>query len=93
MRGKRAGHIRPAEPHRRCVACRTARAQRELLRLAAVDGQVQAGKSAGRGCYLCRSEDCARKALKTGQIARALKGRAADPALDRLLAWIGSPPA
>ena len=91
-RGRRAGHVRPAQPQRRCVGCREARPQRELLRLVAEGGQVALGaKAPGRGCYLCRNERCATKAVKSGQIKRALKGKAEGPALSRVLEWIGSP--
>ena len=62
--------------------------QLELLRVTA---QGPGRALPGRGCYLCRSESCARKALKTGQIARALKGKAGDPALARLLEWMAVP--
>lgn len=88
-RGKRAGHVRPAEPQRRCVGCREARPQRELLRLVVREGAVAPGaKAPGRGCYLCRNERCAAKAVKSGQIKRALKGKAEGPALGRVLDWI-----
>jgi len=37
---------------------------------------------------MCRDERCARAALKTGQIGRALKGKVAELSLDRLLGWM-----
>ncbi len=79
-------------PQRRCVGCRKVRPQPELLRLVAEAGQAVPGRrKPGRGCWLCRDEACARSALKTGQIPRALKGRAAAPELGRLLEWMGLP--
>jgi uncharacterized protein len=75
-------------PHRRCIACRTVRPQADLLRLSVRDGKVVPGKGPGRGCYLCRDPECARKALKAGRIGRALKGISEVPDLDRLLGWI-----
>jgi len=63
---------------------------RELLRLAAEDGETVAGSGKpGRGCWICRDEACARNALKGGGIPRALKGKGAAPSLDRLLGWMG----
>jgi predicted RNA-binding protein YlxR (DUF448 family) len=63
-----------------------------MLRLAAAAGQAVPGrKQPGRGCWLCREEACARSALKTGQIPRALKGAVAAPELGRLLEWMGLP--
>jgi len=41
----------------------------------------------GRGCWLCKEERCAKEAVKGGQIARAFKGKAKSPALERLLQW------
>jgi len=52
------------------------------------DGKVVPGKGPGRGCYVCRDPECARKALQGGRIGRALKGISEVPALDRLLGWI-----
>jgi predicted RNA-binding protein YlxR (DUF448 family) len=64
--------------------------QSQLMRLSAKGGAVVPGRSEpGRGCWLCREEACARSALKTGQIARALKTGAAAPELPRLLEWMG----
>jgi predicted RNA-binding protein YlxR (DUF448 family) len=77
--------VRPAEPQRRCVGCRKAKPQAALLRLTA---QGPGRSNPGRGCYLCRDERCARAALKTGQIGRALKGKVAELSLDRLLGWM-----
>jgi uncharacterized protein len=83
--------VRPAEPQRRCVGCRKVRPQRELFRLVAdAAGEAVPGRGKpGRGCWLCRDERCAREAVKTRAIARALKGKAATPTLDRLLGWMG----
>jgi predicted RNA-binding protein YlxR (DUF448 family) len=79
-------------PQRRCVGCRKVRPQPELLRLVAEGGQAVPGRhKPGRGCWLCRDEACARSALKTGQIPRALKGGAPAPELARLLEWMGLP--
>jgi len=80
--------MRPAEPQRRCIACRTPRAQEALLRLTGRDGKVVPGKGPGRGCYLCRDPECARKALQGGRIGRALKAIYEVQVLDRLLGWI-----
>jgi len=62
----------------------------ELLRLAAEAGQAVPGRGKpGRGCWICREVRCAREAVRKGEIPRALKGKAAAPALDRLLEWMG----
>jgi len=49
-------------PQRTCIACRTVRAKRELIRIVRdAEGRVHAdatGKQAGRGAYLCRAREC-----------------------------------
>jgi len=88
-RGRRAQRQRPAVPQRKCVGCRRVKPQPELLRLVAEAGQAVPGRhKPGRGCWLCRDASCARAALKSGQIPRALKGQAAAPELSRLLEWL-----
>jgi predicted RNA-binding protein YlxR (DUF448 family) len=89
-RGRRAQHQRPSEPLRRCVGCRTQKPQREIFRLAALEGEAVPGKGKpGRGCWICFDPACAEKAVKGGQIARAFKGKAKAPTLERLREWIG----
>jgi predicted RNA-binding protein YlxR (DUF448 family) len=69
---------RPARryPVRTCVACRTERQKRELIRIVrAPDGTVAmdaGGRAAGRGAYLCADASCWSLALKKGSIERAL---------------------
>ena len=63
-------------PSRSCVACRTARPKRELLRVVRTpDGRIEideSGRLAGRGAYLCRDGDCRTTAVERGALTRAL---------------------
>jgi hypothetical protein len=63
-------------PLRTCVACRTTRPKRELLRIVrAPNGEVivdTSGRAAGRGAYLCADGACWPQALKKSAIERAL---------------------
>ena len=49
-------------PQRTCIACRTVRGKRELVRIVHTEAnRVEAdatGKKAGRGAYLCRQREC-----------------------------------
>ena len=67
---------RPA-PMRTCVACRTERPKRELVRVVRrPDGSVAldaSGRSAGRGAYLCADGACWSAALKKHSLERALE--------------------
>ncbi|HET90907.1 MAG TPA: YlxR family protein [Chloroflexi bacterium] len=63
-------------PQRMCIACRTTRPKRELVRVVRTpDGAVivdETGKQNGRGAYLCRQQRCWDRALARDQLARAL---------------------
>jgi predicted RNA-binding protein YlxR (DUF448 family) len=64
-------------PQRTCIACRTASAKREFVRVVRTpQGTVEAdpsGKRAGRGAYLCARLSCWQEALKKDRLARALR--------------------
>ena len=66
------GHL----PTRTCVACRTSRPKRELVRLVRTpEGSVSVditGKLNGRGAYLCRSDECWTLAERRRALERAL---------------------
>jgi predicted RNA-binding protein YlxR (DUF448 family) len=66
------GHM----PTRTCIACRTSRPKRELVRLVRVpSGEVVVdgtGKLNGRGAYLCRSDECWTLAERRRALERAL---------------------
>jgi uncharacterized protein len=63
-------------PNRSCVACRTVRTKRELLRIVRSPvGDVSidlGGRAAGRGAYVCRAAECIDNAIKKGALNRAL---------------------
>lgn len=72
-----SAHTQPRRyPTRTCVACRTERQKRDLVRVVrAPDGSVaidSTGKAAGRGAYLCADGSCWTAALKKKSIERAL---------------------
>ena len=64
-------------PMRMCVACREMKPKKELLRVVRTpEGEIVAdetGRKNGRGAYLCRSEACFNKAVKTRALDRALE--------------------
>jgi uncharacterized protein len=63
-------------PTRTCVACRTTRQKRDLLRIVrAPDGVLRfdpSGRAAGRGAYICADGTCWSAAIKHKSIERAL---------------------
>ena len=63
-------------PQRTCVACRSERPKREMVRIVrAPDGAVSVdptGKRSGRGAYLCLQPPCWQAALKRHALDKAL---------------------
>lgn len=60
-------------PVRTCIACRTERPKRELFRIVkGADGILldPTGKAAGRGAYVCPSEECMKKVMQKKLLAR-----------------------
>lgn len=60
-----------------CIACRTPRDKRELVRIVrSPQGEISfdpTGKRSGRGAYLCPDEACFDRALHSRTLAAALK--------------------
>jgi predicted RNA-binding protein YlxR (DUF448 family) len=70
-----------SEPVRTCVGCGRRAAQSSLVRFAAVDGCVQAGRRLpGRGAYVCPSRVCFAQARRRRAFARSLRSPATVPA-------------
>ena len=66
----------PRVPTRTCVACRTPRPKRDLVRIVRTpDGRVvldETGRLAGRGAYVCRTASCLTIANTRSALSRAL---------------------
>ena len=56
-------------PMRTCIACRTSKPKRELIRVVKFNEQItldKTGKANGRGAYVCDDIECIKK-LKKGK--------------------------
>jgi hypothetical protein len=73
-------------PLRRCAGCGRRAPQRDLLRFAARDGVLVAGRDEpGRGAYTCRALACFERAASRGGFARVLRQQVrVGPELRRL---------
>ena len=75
-------------PQRTCVACRSVRAKRDLVRIVRTpSGELSVdlrGKVAGRGAYCDPDAGCLERGLREGAIARALEVTIDGPTADRL---------
>ena len=82
---RRAALAADRRPVRSCVACRSRRAQDELVRVTSVedvltvDAAAGASRGPGRGAYLCRDVACVARALERDALLlrRALRIRTA----------------
>jgi predicted RNA-binding protein YlxR (DUF448 family) len=73
-------------PTRTCAGCGRKAPQPELVRFAAVGGELQPGRTLpGRGVYTCRRLSCFERALAGRGFNRVLRRNVAvDPALARI---------
>jgi uncharacterized protein len=63
-------------PERTCTGCGAKRPKAALLRICARGGGIaidESSKAPGRGAYICRDAECARKARKKDSLSRSLK--------------------
>ena len=64
-------------PQRMCLGCREMKSKRELIRIVRspeADVLIDlTGKKAGRGAYICPTDICLTKALKSKALERALQ--------------------
>jgi predicted RNA-binding protein YlxR (DUF448 family) len=83
------------QPQRSCIACRTRRDQRELIRFVRTAGAGDAprvqvderGRASGRGAYLCAEAACWASALDGDVLQRALRGPVTSEDRDTLRAF------
>ena len=64
-------------PMRQCVGCGEMKSKKEMMRiLKTAEGDIVldvTGKKNGRGAYLCKSDECLKRARKTKGIERSFK--------------------
>ena len=73
------------------MACRKTRSKRELVRLVHIsDGSVEVdatGKKAGRGAYLCPTQECWEIGLKGGRLEHTLRTSLTQDNRDQLIRY------
>ncbi len=64
-------------PIRTCIACRSEKAKKELIRIVknkeGVFSVDRTGKASGRGAYVCDSETCMKKIIKNRLLNRTFE--------------------
>ena len=80
-------------PLRKCTGCGEMKPKKELVRvIKTVDEQILmdlTGKMNGRGAYVCRQEECLKKAIKTKAIERSLGVSVSDDVYEQLKKELG----
>ncbi|HWP98629.1 MAG TPA: YlxR family protein [Syntrophomonadaceae bacterium] len=75
-------------PQRMCVGCREMKNKRELIRIVRTpEGNVEVdrtGKRAGRGAYVCPSQNCLDQAVKGQRLQKALEKEIPAELLQRI---------
>lgn len=75
-------------PQRTCLACRTVRPKRDMVRLVRTESGAEidfSGKKAGRGAYLCRRPECWETGLKGNRLENTLRGNITRDNREKLL--------
>ena len=80
-------------PLRKCTGCGEMKPKKELVRvIKTVDEQILmdlTGKMNGRGAYVCRDEECLKRAIKTKAIERSLGIGVSDEVYEQLKKELG----
>lgn len=75
-------------PMRMCTACREMKPKKELARIVKTpENEIKldlTGKLNGRGAYICKSEECLEKAIKTGAVSRAFSCEISSDVFEQL---------
>ena len=65
------------KPTRTCMSCKKKKKKQDLLRIVrTVDGNIEpdlTGKKNGRGAYICKSEECLNRVIKSKRLERVLE--------------------
>ena len=75
-------------PQRTCIACKSIKDKKELIRIVRTkEGEIEldsTGRKNGRGAYICNNVECLEKAIKTKGLDRSFKMQVSKEVYDRL---------
>lgn len=75
-------------PQRMCIGCREMKEKRELIRIVKnKEGEIsfdESGKLPGRGAYVCKTQECLKKAQKNKGFEKTFKSTLPEDVLSRL---------
>ena len=80
--------VNKKKPARTCMACNEQKEKNELLRIVrSKDGVIEVdltGKKSGRGAYICKSEACLDKIIKSKRLEKAFEQEISSEIYDNL---------
>ena len=75
-------------PQRTCIGCNSKKNKNDLIRIVkSKDGNIsidRTGKVEGRGAYICDSEECLKKAIKSKRLERTFETKISDEIYESL---------
>ena len=81
-------------PMRMCLGCNEMKPKMELIRVVrSPEGEISLdfkGKAAGRGAYICRSEECLEKARKARRFEKSFSCKIEESVYEVMLNELGS---
>lgn len=75
-------------PMRTCIACKTAKPKKELIRVVKFNDDIsldKTGKLNGRGAYVCNDEQCIAKLKKQKLLNKAFSCQVEDIVYDKIM--------
>ena len=83
-------------PQRKCVGCGTIKNKKDLIRVVrSPENEISIdlkGKKSGRGAYICKDENCLKKAVKAKRFEKNLEVEISPGILEALLQQLKSEP-
>lgn len=74
--------VNKKKPERTCIACNEQKEKKELLRIVkSKEGIIEVdetGKKNGRGAYICKSEECLEKIMKSKKLQKVFEKEIED---------------
>lgn len=81
-------------PQRKCISCQDRDSKKELMRIVKnKEGEIFVDKTLkanGRGAYICKSEECIKKAISSKALNRAFKMEVPEEVYEKILAELDS---
>ena len=75
-------------PMRTCIACRTSKPKKELIRVVKFNEEIKldlTGKANGRGAYVCNDVECIKKLKKGKLLNRAFSCEVSNETYDAIM--------